>query len=476
VQILQHDEEGLLLAFPEEKSPNGLADLQAPLGRIELGPVRVLNRNVQGSEERHRMLREARVQRDQPVGDLFPDRRRVVPVVHLEVDLQEPAQGQIRRRRRIGESAGLEHAPPRELGRTSDFPHQSRLADARLADERRELAMPLLGAKQGGDDRLVLLPAPHEARQAPRGGGVEAETRGRHAGELEDLDGLGHAPDGHVSERVGLEKALGETNGAGRAQRGPGLGELFQPRRQIGGLPDRRVVHVEIGSDGPYEHVTGVQADADLERDAVAPLDLVSVPRDVVEHAEGRVPRAEGVVLEGERRPEERHDAVAKYLIDDAFVGVDGFHHQLDDGIEQASGVFGIAVHQELHRALDVGEQHGNLLALALHRAARGEDTIGQVMRRVAASRAKAGRGARERGGGMERRPAHVAKAVLGSALRPADGAGSAQDRAAVAAERRGGAVVSAAAGTDHGGHAADRPGGPGRPAKFRPAYFPGAL
>ena len=53
------------------------------------------------------------------------------------------------------------------------------------------------------------------------------------------------------------------------------------------------------------------------------------------------------------------------------------------DGIEQLARLLGIAVGEQLHRALEVGEEHGHLLALALQRGLRGEDLLGEVLGRV---------------------------------------------------------------------------------------------
>ena len=68
----------------------------------------------------------------------------------------------------------------------------------------------------------------------------------------------------------------------------------------------------------------------------------------------------------GERRAEQRHDAVAHHLVDGALVAMDGLHHPLEDGIEELARLLGIAVGEQLHRALEVGEEDGDLLALAL--------------------------------------------------------------------------------------------------------------
>ena len=105
-------------------------------------------------------------------------------------------------------------------------------------------------------------------------------------------------------------------------------------------------------------------------------------------HPQRRVARAHGVVLVGQGRAEQRHDAVAHHLVDGALVPVHGLHHVLEDGIEERAGLLGIAVGEQLHRALEIGEEHRDLLALALQRAPGGEDLLREVLRRVALRRA----------------------------------------------------------------------------------------
>jgi hypothetical protein len=91
------------------------------------------------------------------------------------------------------------------------------------------------------------------------------------------------------------------------------------------------------------------------------------------------------VVLVGERRPEERHDAVAHHLVDRALVAVHRLHHQLAHVVDDRPDLLGIAVADRLDHAVDVGEEHGHLLALALQRLAGIENALGQIGRRVGA-------------------------------------------------------------------------------------------
>ena len=105
------------------------------------------------------------------------------------------------------------------------------------------------------------------------------------------------------------------------------------------------------------------------------------------------------MILVGERRAEERHDAVAHHLVHGALVAVDGLHHPLEHGVEELARLLGIAVGEQLHRALEVGEEDGDLLALALEGGLGGEDLLGEVLGGVATaanrtSALQAGRGA----------------------------------------------------------------------------------
>ena len=104
------------------------------------------------------------------------------------------------------------------------------------------------------------------------------------------------------------------------------------------------------------------------------------------------------MVLVGERRAEERHDPVAHDLVDGALVAVDGLHHALEHRVEELARFLGIAVGEQLHRALEVGEEHRDLLALALQRGLRGEDLLGEVLGGVGLGGGEAAGLRRERG------------------------------------------------------------------------------
>jgi hypothetical protein len=83
------------------------------------------------------------------------------------------------------------------------------------------------------------------------------------------------------------------------------------------------------------------------------------------------------VVFVGERRTEQRHDAVAHHLVNGAFVLVNRRHHMFEDGVEEFARLLGIAISEQLHGALEVREQHCDLLALAFESGLGGEDLLG---------------------------------------------------------------------------------------------------
>ena len=160
---------------------------------------------------------------------------------------------------------------------------------------------------------------------------------------------------------------------------------LIPPRARR--LPDGRVIHVQVVANGPHHHLAGVEPHPKLNGQAMHALHLLPVAANSLLHAQGGIARAHGVVLVRQRRPKQRHDAIAHDLVDRPFITVHGRHHALEHGVQQLSGLFGVAVGEQLHGALQVGEQDGDLLALAFEGALGGQDFLGQMIRGVAQRR-----------------------------------------------------------------------------------------
>src|SRR5262249_29162134 len=101
--------------------------------------------------------------------------------------------------------------------------------------------------------------------------------------------------------------------------------------------------------------------------------------------SQGGVARPYRMIFVGQWRSKQGHDAIAQHLIHGTLVAVHGRHQAFEDGVEELAGFFGIPVGEELHGALQVGEEHRDLLALAFESALRVEDLLSQMRGRVRA-------------------------------------------------------------------------------------------
>jgi hypothetical protein len=82
---------------------------------------------------------------------------------------------------------------------------------------------------------------------------------------------------------------------------------------------------------------------------------------------------------------EQGHDPVAGVLVHRTLEAVHALGENLKEALENPVPPFRIELLGQLHRALDVGEQHGDLLALAFEGGLRLQDLVGEVFGSVAA-------------------------------------------------------------------------------------------
>ena len=227
---------------------------------------------------------------------------------------------------------------------------------------------------------------------------------------------------------------------------------MLHPRRQVGCLADGRIVHAQVAADASHDHFTRVEAHTDLHIEAL-PTKLVGVPADGLLHPQRGVACPHRVILVGERGAEERHDPVTHHLVHRPLVAVDRLHQPLDDGIEELPRLLGIAIGEQLHGALHVGEEDRDLLALSLERGLRGEDFLGEVPGRVGLRRVELG-GWRDR----TQQVYPAAAELFATLVRETAGEAGARQPSAALPSRSGGSrdSLSGSAGTSWG-----RRGGP---------------
>ena len=267
----------------------------------------------------------------------------------------------------------------------------------------------------------------------------------------------------HLQRREALAAhgALDETLRRLADQHGAGLGGLLEPGREVGRVAHRGVVHAEVVADAPHDDEPAVEPHAhhELGREAGPGARLVQAAQD----AERGQHRAAGVILVRDGRAEQRHEAVAEELVDRAFVVVDLGEGQLEEALEQTVHRLRPQPRGQLRRIGDVAKQHGHLLALALQRALRGEDLLGEVSGRVALGRGEPRRlspGGRGGGDDGERPTALLAKFVARGVLDAAVRTARRQARAALRTKLGVGRSVVAALRALHGSY----------PARVKPA------
>ena len=388
------------LQILEDQQQRAIAALaqQEPFDRVERAlPANVGVHLLQGGDEL-RMAEQGQhvgqpvfqvtVQRDHATGHFFVQAPLVVLRLHAEVAAQEFDQRQIRGPAAVGLAESGEH----QAGRFREQPElveQPRLAHARLAHHADDLPAPATRLFAELLEVVDLFLAAHEARQPARRGHLQAGAQRPDPEHLVDVQRPADAFDLGRAQIAELEIPLGQLAGVLADQDGPGGGEPFQPRGQAGGVADRNVIRMQVVlADGADHDRAAVHADADLQVDTLLAAQPFGVAPPALLHPQRGEQRPLGVILVGQRRAEQREDAVAHGLRHVAFVTMDRVHHELQRRVDDRARVFGIEVFDEGHRALDVGEQCGDRLALAVgtpagfERGLFGTDAVGQMSRR----------------------------------------------------------------------------------------------
>ena len=311
---------------------------------------------------------------------------------------------------------------------------EAALAGSCIGDHADDLRVPRDRLLERRLERGHLALAADELGEAARVGDVEAGPHPPDALELEDVQQVVQPLDAGFAQIAELEVAGHELGRVPGEERLPGIGHLLHALREPDRVAERRVVHAEIVADLPDHDLARVEAHADREPEAVREAHLVRVAPQLVLQVERGPARALRVVLVRDRGAEERHDPVAGVLVDGPLEPVHAVGEELEEAIHDAVPFLRVEPLGELHRPLHVGEEDGDLFALALERGLRGQDLLGEVLRCVRARRVL-GRGRRQRV------PAAEAESHLGRVRLAAPGARSLGSERAAAVAAEGGVV-----------------------------------
>ena len=389
VEILDDHDQWAALAPGHGQRPDGLEGFLPLVLGVHLSDPLVLDGKAKQRAEHGQRRLEGGVELTETLAELFPYLQRVVLLLDLEVRPQHLEQRQIRCRLAVGDTVAREPGQPLALERLAKFVEEARLPCPRLADDPHHLPVPRRRAREPVVKQLQLPLASDQRSQSALGAELEAGSRRSPAGHPIGDDRVGAPLDVHLPERLAPDIALRQALGGLGDHDGPGLGEGLHPSRQVGGVADRGVVHPEVITDPADDDQPAVETQAQADLDAALLLELLAVSIDRLADRQRRLDRARGMILEGHRGPEQGHQAVTEELVHRALVAVHRLGHQPERVVHEL--VHGLRI-QTLGQARgldDVAEQHGHLLALALERASRHQDLLGEVLRGVCAWRAE---------------------------------------------------------------------------------------
>ena len=139
------------------------------------------------------------------------------------------------------------------------------------------------------------------------------------------------------------------------------LGHLLEVSRDVDCVARDELV---AGSADRGDHLAGVDADPDRERDAVAFLEGAVELFEALEHLERGPDRPLRIVLVCRRHPEDGDDRVADVLLQRPAPRGNDARHRLEEGAQQGAQPLRVEPLAELGRADHVGEQDRRDLAL----------------------------------------------------------------------------------------------------------------
>src|SRR6266542_3986610 len=119
--------------------------------------------------------------------------------------------------------------------------------------------------------------APNKARESAHGCGLQPRAHWARAHNLIDFNRLPKTLHIDQANWLDLHIALSEAKSVRRHHDRSWRRHMLHPRSQMGCLPDRGVVHLEIAADGSHHDLSGVQPDSYLDGNSLGPSYSLSI-------------------------------------------------------------------------------------------------------------------------------------------------------------------------------------------------------
>ena len=198
------------------------------------------------------------------------------------------------------------------------------------------------------DQRHVVVAA-DERREPPGTRLVEPRSEAADPFEVEEPDGFANALDRAGAQVLEIEVSVDQPCGVFGEQDMTGLGEGLHPLCQADRVALGGVVHSQVVADLADDDSARVESDPHAEGDAVPSADFCGVRADRVAQMKCCITCTVCMILMRDRSAEERHDPVARVLIDGPFETMNAFGEDLEEALEDAMPFLGVELFRELH-------------------------------------------------------------------------------------------------------------------------------
>ena len=325
MQVLDYDEQGLIVrAHEQDRDQRVNGQLPLAIRRQVERRIAIPERHPQqpGQQRPHR--RPVQTVRRQQAVQLV----QALPGGVVQPELQDPLQhldDRVESRvHEVGRTVQVDDERVRELGHMLlERPDQPRLADARLARHQGHATPagpgPRPPAGQCGQFAVATL---HGEKPAPRGH-LQPGPRPALVQHLVDRHRRRDAPDGVHAEIAAVEVARDQPVRRRADHHRVGRGQGLQPRGDVRRNADRSVLHTLAGRKGAGHDQAGVDANPDVQVDAVLRLKAAVELLDGLDDPESGTHGPLGVVLMRRRESEVDHDAVAQIVVGVALKAAD---------------------------------------------------------------------------------------------------------------------------------------------------------
>ena len=131
-------------------------------------------------------------------------------------------------------------------------------------------------------------------------------------------------------------------------------------------MTDRRVLGMASSLDRPHHHLARVHSNAGFNKNLALRAQTIGVAMQLLLHRQRRMKCPLRMVLVRDGRAEQGEDPITRRLRNVAAVAMHRLNHETQHRVDDRARLFGIEIAHQLGRALDVSEQCGDGLALAV--------------------------------------------------------------------------------------------------------------